>query len=208
MPGKEGEHISISKSQYFKLNILMTGNSQDSLVVERVLGVSEVKDNTGVRLGSPAVGKLLVEVNSAVERKASILLEINVKSLEVSWGIDDTNLASLDEVISDNQVLLVRSDLDVMGSDGGLVLIGVIETLDVVQVTNVKGGDMVGGGQGSVEVLAILADVGAGRIWLVMKISCRYREDNNLLDSDGVTGLRTEVEELLNHTLIAIGILA
>lgn len=162
MSGKEGKHISTYQSHLFQAHILLFSNSQDSLVVERLLRVSEIKDHTGVRLSSTTVGELLAEVNGAVEGKASILLEINVKRLEVSRGVDDTNLASLDEVIGDNQVLLVGSDLDVVGSDGGLVLIRVIKTLDVAQVTDIQGSNVVGGGQGGVEVFAVLADVGAG----------------------------------------------
>ena len=132
----------------------------DSLVVKRVLRVSEIKDNTGVRLSSTTVGKLLAEVNGSVERKTSILLEIDVKSLKVSRGVDDTNLAGLHEVIGDNQVLLIGSDLNIVGADGGLVLIGVIKALNVVQVADVKGSNVVGGRQSGVEVLAVLTDVG------------------------------------------------
>lgn len=144
-----------------RLNTLSLHIRPDSLVVEGVLRVSEIKDNTGVRLSSTAVGELLAEVDGSVEGKTSILLEINVKGLEVSRGVDDTNLACLHEVIGDNQVLLVRGDLDVVGSHGGLVLIGVIKALNVVQVADVKGGNVVGGGQSGVEVLAVLTDVGA-----------------------------------------------
>jgi hypothetical protein len=142
-------------------NKLSPSNSQGSLVVERVLGISEVKYHTRMWLSSTTVGKLLAEINGPVEGKASILLKIDVKSLEVSRGVDDTNIASLDEVIGDNQVLLVGSDLDVVGPDGGLVLIRVIETLDVAQVTDIQGSNVVGGGQGGVEVFTVLADVGA-----------------------------------------------
>jgi hypothetical protein len=150
------------KAISFRLIILLPSDCQDSLIVERVLRVSEIKDDTGMRLGSTTIGKLFAEVNGTVENKTSILLEIDVKRLEVSRGVDDTDLAGLNEIIGDNQVLLVGGDLDVVGSDGGLVLIRVIKTLDVVQVANIESSDVVGGGQGGVEVLAVLADVGAG----------------------------------------------
>lgn len=44
-------------------------------------------------------------------------------------------------------MLLVRSDLDVVRANGGLVLIGVVKTLDVVQVGDIEGSDVVGGGE-------------------------------------------------------------
>lgn len=156
---KRNIHIPEPLLKYKRLAILR--NRPDSLVVQRVLGVSEIKDNTGVRLGSTAVGELLVKVNGSVERQASILLEVNVKSLEVSWGVDDSDVTGLDKVIGNNQVLLVGSDLDVVGSNSRLVLIRVIETLDVVQVANVQSGNVVGSSQGGIEVFTVLADVGA-----------------------------------------------
>lgn len=135
-----------------------------SLVVKRVLRVSEIEDHTGVRLSSTTIRELLVEIDGSVERQASIILKINVKCLEVSRGIDDTNITSLDKVIGDNQVLLIGGNLDVVGSDSGLVLVRVIETLDVAQVTDVQSGDVVGSSKGGIEVFAVLADVGAGKV--------------------------------------------
>lgn len=90
-----------------------------------------------MRLSTTTIGELLGEVNRAVERKAAILFKVDVERLEVSRGVDDTNVASLDEVVGDDQVLLVRCDLDIVRSDGRLILIGVIQTLDVVEVANV-----------------------------------------------------------------------
>lgn len=90
-----------------------------------------------MRLSTTAIGKLLREVNRAVEREAAVLLEVDVERLEVSRGVDDTNVASLDEVVGDDQVLLVRSDLEIVRSYGRLILIGVIQTLNVVEVADV-----------------------------------------------------------------------
>lgn len=136
--------------------------SASALVVERVLGISQIKDDTGVGLSTTTVLKLLAKVNSPVEAQAAILIDIDVQSLEVSGSIDDANLAGLDEIIGDDKVLLVRSHLDVVRSDGGVVLVGVVQALDVVQIADVEGGDVVGRGEGQVEEAAILADVGAG----------------------------------------------
>lgn len=90
-----------------------------------------------MRLSTTTIGELLGEVNRAVEGKAAVLLEVDVERLEVSRGVDDTNVASLDEVVGDDQVLLVGSDLQIVRSDSRLVLIGVIQTLDVVEVADV-----------------------------------------------------------------------
>lgn len=90
-----------------------------------------------MRLSTTTIGELLGEVNRAVEGKATVLLEVDVERLEVSRGVDDTDVASLDEVVGDDQVLLVGSDLQIVRSDSRLVLIGVIQTLDVVEVADV-----------------------------------------------------------------------
>lgn len=79
-----------------------------------------------MRLCTTAVGELLLEVDGAVEAHAAVLVKVNVKGLEISRGIDDADIARLDEVVGDDKVLLVGSDLNIVGSDGRLVLIGVV----------------------------------------------------------------------------------
>lgn len=113
-------------------------------------------------LSTTTVGELLAKVNSPVEAQTTVLLDVDVQSLEVSRSIDDANLAGLDEVVGDHEVLLIWSNLDVVRSDGGLVLVGIIQALDIVQVADVEGGDVIGGGKSEVDEAAILADVGAG----------------------------------------------
>lgn len=113
-------------------------------------------------LGTTAALKLLAKVNSTVEAQATIVVDIDVQRLEVSRSVDNTDLAGLHKVVGDNQVLLVRSDLDVVRAHGRLVLIGVVQTLDVVEVADVKSGNVVGSGEGQVDEAAILTDVGAG----------------------------------------------
>jgi hypothetical protein len=113
-----------------------------------------------VRLSTATVRELLAEVDSPVEVQATIIIDINVQRLEVSRGIDDADLAGLNKVIGDYQMLLVRSDLDVVGTHGGLVLVGVIQALDIVQIGDVQGGDVVGGCKGQVEETTVLTDVG------------------------------------------------
>jgi hypothetical protein len=132
------------------------------LVVKRVLGISQIKDDAGVRLSTTTVGELFAEIDSPVEAQATVIVDVDVQRLEVSRSIDDANLASLNEVVGDHEVLLVRGNLDIVRSHGRLVLIGVVQTLDVAQVADIEGGDVVGGGEGQVEEATILADVGAG----------------------------------------------
>jgi hypothetical protein len=132
------------------------------LVVDGVLGVSEIEDDDRVGLSATAAGKFVGEINGAVEAKAAVVEQVDVESLVVGRSVNQTDLASLDEVVRDDEVLLIGSDLNVVRSNAGLLLIGVIETLDVVEVTNVKGSDVVGSGEGQVDEFAIRSDVGAG----------------------------------------------
>lgn len=173
-----------------------------------MIGVSQIKDDTGVRLSTTTVRELLAEVDSPVEVQATIIIDINVQRLEVSRGIDDADLAGLNKVIGDYQMLLVRSDLDVVGTHGGLVLVGIIQALDVVQVGDVQGGDVVGGCEGQVEETTVLTDVGTDERGGVSICSMYKIRMGEVLDSDSVTGLGTKIVELLNNTLLAVGILA
>lgn len=98
-------------------------------------------------LCATAVRKLAIEIDGAVETQATIVIDVDVKGLEICRGVDDANIAGLDEVVRNNNVLLVRRDLDVVRADRGLVLIRVIETLNVVQIGDVERRNVVGGGK-------------------------------------------------------------
>lgn len=137
-----------------------------------------------MRLGATTALVEVGEVNGAVEAQGTVLLNVNVKGLEVGRGVDDADLTGLDEVVGDDKMLLVGGDLEVVGTDGGLDGVGVIETLDVVKVGDVEGSDVVGGGQGEVGEAAVLGEIG--------------------VDGNGVTGLLSEVVEELNGTLLAV----
>lgn len=114
-----------------------------------------------MRLSASAIGELLAEIDSSVERQATVLVEIDVQGLEVSWSVDDTNFSSLHEIVGNNHMLLVGSNLDIVRADSGLILIRVIKTLDIVQITNIQSSDVVGSGQSKVDEAAVLGDVGA-----------------------------------------------
>lgn len=75
-----------------------------------------------------------------------------------------------------------------MGSDDGLVLVGVIQALDVVKVGNVEGSDVVAEGEAEVGELSIVRDVG--------------------VDGQGVLGLVAKVVEELGDALVALLVLA
>lgn len=81
--------------------------------------------------------KLFIEVNRPVEAQATIIIQVDVQCLEISWSVDQSDLAGLHEVIRDDDMLLVRCHLDIVRADSGLILVRVIETLDVVEVADV-----------------------------------------------------------------------
>jgi len=66
-------------------------------------------------------------------------------------------------------MLLIRRNFDIMRSNCGLVLIRIIESLDVIEITDVKGCNVVSGCQSEIVEAAVLTDVGT-----VMKKVIRY----------------------------------
>lgn len=75
-----------------------------------------------------------------------------------------------------------------MGSDDGLVLIGVIQALDVVEVGNVESSDVVAEGKGEVGELSVVRDI--------------------RVDGEVLLGLVAKVVEELGDTLVAVLVLA
>lgn len=139
-----------------------------------------------MRLGTTTVGKVDWQVDGAVEVEGAVFVDVDVQSLEIGGRVNDADVTGLDEVIGDDDVLLIGSDLDVMGADGGLDSVGVVETLDVVQIGDVERSDVVGGRQGEVGEAAVLCDV--------------------RVDGDGVAGFLAEIVEELGDTLRAVGV--
>ncbi len=90
-----------------------------------------------MRLRPTPVRKLPAEVDRAVEAQAAVIVDVDIQRLEVGRGVDQADLAGLDEIVGDKQVALVGRDLDVVRADGRLVLVRVVEALDVVQVADV-----------------------------------------------------------------------
>ena len=79
----------------------------------------------------------------------------------------------MQEVVSDDDVFLVRSDFDVMRSDCWLDGAWVIESLNVVEVRDIEGSNVVICCEGEVCIFSVLGDVGAGGVRLV---TCLGRE--------------------------------
>jgi len=84
-----------------------------------------------VRLSTTTLRKLFAEINGPVKAQASIIVDINVQRLEISRSVDDTNVSGLHKVVGDDEMLLIRRDFDIVRTNGGLLLIWVIQTLDV-----------------------------------------------------------------------------
>lgn len=110
---------------------------------------------------TPALRKITLEINSPIKVQASIRIDINIQSLEISRGVDQPNIPSLDEVISDNDVFLIWCYFDIVRSDGWLNGIGVVESFDVVEIGDVERGDVVCGCEGEVGEFSVLGEVGA-----------------------------------------------
>lgn len=77
------------------------------LVIDRLVRVRQVKDDTGMRLSAAVLGEGGREIDRAVEIKAPIVIDVDVKSFEVCGGVDEANIACLHEVICYDNVLLV-----------------------------------------------------------------------------------------------------
>jgi hypothetical protein len=101
-----------------------------------------------MRSSTSTVAKGSLKVNASVEVQSSICCDINIQALIIGGGVDQTDLAGLDKVVGHDNVFLVGSDLDVVGANGWLDLVGVVEALDIVQIGYVEGGDVVGGCEG------------------------------------------------------------
>ena len=135
-----------------------------SLVVVRVIWVRKVENNRRVRAAATAFLKRSDEVDGAIERQATVVIDINVESLVISWDVDDTDVSALNKVVGDKEMLLIRSKLDVVWTDCWLLFIWVVKALDVLEVTDVQSGNVVGLTECDVEIFAILADVGAVKL--------------------------------------------
>ena len=89
-----------------------------------------------------------VKLDEAIKLEPAVGQDVDPLALEVGGGVDDADVAALDEVVGHEQVLAVRADLDVVRADDALVRVRVVQALDVVEVGDVERGDVVGGCEG------------------------------------------------------------
>ena len=75
-----------------------------------------------------------------------------------------------------------------MRADDGLILIRIVQTLDIVEVGDIKGGDVAADGDGKVGPLAVVRNV--------------------RVDGGGLLGLVAELVQDLGNTLLAVLVLA
>lgn len=91
-----------------------------------MIRIGEIKNNRAMRFRPSAVGKLLLEIDASAKFKAAIQVDIDIQRFVVCWGVDDPNVARLDEIVCYNDVFLVWGDFDVMGANGWLNFIRVV----------------------------------------------------------------------------------
>lgn len=156
------------------------------LVVDWLGRFGQVKDDGAVRLGSAAICVGAGEVDSAVKVQGTVRQDVNVQRLEVGRGVDQADVARLDEVVGDDDVLLVRSDLDVVRTDRRLHLVWIVEALGVVEVGDVESCNVVGRRQRQVDELSVLREVA--------------------VDCHRVACFGPEIVEELSDTLRAVGV--
>ena len=94
-------------------------------------------------LSPTAVIELLCKIDESVKVKATIRVDIYIQRFEVCWCVDDPDVARLDEIVRHHDVFLVWGNFDVMGANGRLNLIGIVETFGIVQVGYVESGDVI-----------------------------------------------------------------
>lgn len=101
---------------------------------------------------APGFSEDVLEINCPVKAQCTIGENVNPVTLVVARGVENGNLfgllvstlpsvftmgtyvSCLDKVSSDQKVLLIGRDLDVVGSNDGLSLVGIVESLDILQV--------------------------------------------------------------------------
>ena len=94
-------------------------------------------------LSSTSVGVGCSKVDAPVKVQRAIGVDVDIQSLVVSGCVDVADVASLHEVVGNDDVLLVGSHFDVVRSDAWLVLVWVVQALWVVEVGDVERSNVV-----------------------------------------------------------------
>lgn len=109
-----------------------------------MIRIGEIEYNSAMWLPPAAVAEFSCKIDVSVKVKAAIRVNIYIERFEVCWCVDDPNVARLDEIVCDHDVFLVWGNFDVMGANGRLNFIGIVQTFGIVQVGYVEGGDVIG----------------------------------------------------------------
>ena len=155
---------AVDKSTNILRTTLQQAISQEHLVVDWVCRIGQIEHDTGVGLGSSISREVGIEVNGTVEIQRSIRVDIDVQSFEVSRRVDKSDVAGLYKVIGNDDVFLIGCNLDIMRTYSGLYLIRIVETLDIIEIGDVEGRDVIGGSACEVSEFAVLCDIGAGYV--------------------------------------------
>lgn len=115
-----------------------------NLVIIGMIRIGEIEYDSAMWLSPTAVGVWPCKIDISLEVKATIRVDIYIERFEVCWCVDDPNVARLDEIVCDHDVFLVWGDFDVMGANGRLIFIGIVETFGIIQVGYVEGGNVIG----------------------------------------------------------------
>lgn len=158
------------------------------LVVVWLSRISQIINDRRMWPSSTAFRELRQEVNAAIKAQATIRQDINPLSLEISRSINNRDISGLNKVISNKQVLLIRRNLDVVRTNNSLVRVGIIKTLDVVQIRDIEGCNVVAECEREISEFAVGRDV---------------RVDSEVLTSTGA-----EIKKELGDTLLAVAVFA
>lgn len=109
-----------------------------------MIRIREIENNRAMWLSPAAVVELLCKIDASAKMEAAIRVDIYIQRFVICWCVDDSNIARLDEIVCYHNVFLVWGDFDVMGANGWLNFIGIVETFGIIQVGYVESGDVVG----------------------------------------------------------------
>lgn len=97
-----------------------------------MIRVSKIKNNGAMRFPPTAISELLCKIDGSAKVKAAIRIDVNVQRFEVCRRVDNPNVARLNEIVRYHDMFLVWGDFDVMGPNGRLNFVRVVETFGVV----------------------------------------------------------------------------
>ena len=122
--------------------------------------------------------ELLSKADGAAKLQTSVWLDVGIVNLEISWSIHDTDVTSLQEVVDNDDMLLVWTNFDKVRANSWVNLIGVVETLWVLEIRDIELADMVSSGRCEVSVFSVFGNVGKDGHFL-LKVGAEAEESLN-----------------------------